>query len=105
MGLADVRESAHNTFLRMLGELGIFGFGAFLFVLWKAFRLGDEAARRAKRKFDRATANGFCGALVVISISCIFGDRFWSPVVVSSLWIMAGVVEDSLNHPAAEVTA
>ena len=105
MGLADVRDSAHNTFLRMLGELGVFGFGAFLFVLWKMFRVGDEAARRAKRRFDRATAIGLCGALVVIAISCIFGDRFWSPVVVSSLWVMTGVVEDSLNHPAAEATA
>jgi O-antigen ligase len=105
LGLADVRESAHNTFLRMLGELGIFGFAAFLFVLWKVFRLGDEAARRATRRFDRAAATGLCGALVVISISCFFGDRFWSPVVVSSLWVMAGVVEDSLNHPAPEATA
>ena len=102
MGLTDIKDSAHNTYLRMLSEMGVFGLLLFLATLAKLFHLAHVAANKAKRRFDRAIAIGTCGSVVSMAISCAFGDRFWSPVVVSSLWVMAALVEDSLDHPAPE---
>ncbi len=102
MGLTDIKDSAHNTYLRMLSELGAFGLFLFVFVLWKVWRVSERAAKAARSRFDRAIAVGTGGAVVTMLVSCAFGDRFWSPVVVSSLWVMAAVTEDSLRHPAPE---
>jgi O-antigen ligase len=101
MGLADVKDSAHNTYLRMLAELGVFGLLAFLWLMWSVWRLADDAVRGARNRFDRSLAVGLCGATVAMAVSCAFGDRFWSPVVVSSFWVMCAIVEDSLT-PSAE---
>src|SRR4029077_12765928 len=30
----DIKDSAHNTYLRFLGEIGILGLGLFLWTLW-----------------------------------------------------------------------
>lgn len=100
LGLTDIKDSAHNTYLRMLSELGIGGLVVFVMLLWRTFALTLKAAKVAKRRFDRAIALGMGGAVASMAVSCAFGDRFWSPVVVSSFWVMAALVEDSIDHPA-----
>lgn len=96
LGLADIKDSAHNTYLRMLSEMGIFGLGLFLWLLWSCFRLANIAAQRAKSAFDRALANGLAGAVLSMAVTCAFGDRFFNVVIASSLWILCALVEDSL---------
>jgi O-antigen ligase len=99
LGLADVKDSAHNTYLRMLSELGVFGLAAFLWLMWCVFRLANEGVRLARRKFDRALGIGLGGAVICMAISCAFGDRFWSPVVASSFWVIAALVEEAVTEP------
>lgn len=96
LGLQDIKDSAHNTYLRMLSEMGIFGLALFVWLLWKCFRLANEASRRAKSLFDRALANGLAGAVLSMAVTCAFGDRFFNVVIASSLWILCALVEDSL---------
>jgi O-antigen ligase len=105
LGLGDVKDSAHNTYLRMLSELGIVGLGVFLWLMWKVWRLADRCARDARERFDRAIGLGLAGAVVTLAISCAFGDRFWSPVVVSSFWVLCALAESALREPAPEARA
>lgn len=106
LGLADIKDSAHNTYLRMLSEMGIFGLGLFVWLLWSCFRLANIAAQRAKSAFDRALANGLAGAVLSMAVTCAFGDRFFNVVIASSLWILCALVEDSLwPEPSKEVAA
>jgi hypothetical protein len=65
----------------------------------------DDAVRRARTRFDRSLAVGLSGAVVARAISCAFGDRFWSPVVASSFWVLCALVEDALIEPRPEVAA
>ena len=105
MGLGDVKDSAHNTYLRILAELGVFGLAAFLWLMGSIWRLANDAVRGARSRFDRSLAVGLAGAVVAMAISCAFGDRFWSPVVASSFWVLCALVEDTLIETRPEVTA
>jgi O-antigen ligase len=56
-----VKDTAHNTFLRMLGELGVFGLLLFCFILWKCWRLGENGMKAATDQFDRQLSLGLVG--------------------------------------------
>jgi len=96
LGLEDVRDSAHNTFLRMLSELGVLGLGCFVWLLIQCWRLGDSVIRAARWRFDRALGVGICGATVTMATSCAFGDRFFNPILASGFWILCALAEDSV---------
>lgn len=102
LGLEEVKDSAHNTFLRMLGEMGILGLAVFVALLWQCWRLSDRAARRARHAFDRALAIGTGGAVVSMAVSCAFGDRFFNVIIASNFWVLMALVEHSLTEPARE---
>src|SRR5439155_18671465 len=88
----EVKDTSHNTFLRFLGEMGIFGLGIFLVLLWKCFRLGLDATRLAISRFDRQLALGFTGATIAMAVSCAFGDRFFSVIIAGSYWMTCALV-------------
>jgi hypothetical protein len=73
----QVKDSAHNTFLRMLAELGIFGLAAFLFVWVMCWRLAVKGVRTAASRFDRQLSVGLGGMAIALALSCAFGDRFF----------------------------
>ena len=50
----EIKDSAHNTYLRMLGELGLPGLALFLWLLWTAWRLSLTAAKVSASPFERA---------------------------------------------------
>lgn len=92
----EVKDSAHNTFLRMLGELGIFGLALFVFFLWSCYRLGDLGLKAARNPFDRQLAIGLMGSTLVLAVSCWFGDRFYSILITGNFWIACALVDDLL---------
>jgi O-antigen ligase len=95
MGL-EVKDSAHNTYLRFLGEMGIFGLMLFLALLWKCWRLAGAGVRAATRPFDRQLSIGLAAATLVMAISCAFGDRFFSILVAGNFWVCCALVDDVL---------
>jgi O-antigen ligase len=98
----EVKDTSHNTYLRFLGEMGIFGLGIFLVLLWKCWWVGVDAARIARSRFDRQLAIGFSGATLAMAVSCAFGDRFFSVVISGSYWIVCALVNDLLlERPGA----
>lgn len=98
LGLEDVKDSAHNTWLRMLSETGIIGLSLFAWLMWKCWALGFKAMRRAKDAFDRALGIGLCGAAVTLAVNCAFGDRFFNVVIASSFWVLCALAENSISE-------
>jgi O-antigen ligase len=93
-----VKDSAHNTFLRMLAEVGIFGLAAFLAVWWMCWRLAEKGVRAATTRFDRQLAVGLGGMIVAFALSCAFGDRFFEIMIAGNFWVVCALVEDSVRE-------
>jgi O-antigen ligase len=91
-----VVETAHNTYLRFLAEMGIFGFFLFCLLLWKCWKLAEDARRAASSRFDRQLAVGLAASTLAMAVSCIFGDRFFSILVTGNFWMSCALVNDIL---------
>jgi len=90
----EIKDSSHNTYLRMLGEMGILGLGFFLFILWTCWRLAAAGRKVATNAFDRQVALGYGAAVIALAISCMFGDRFSQVTIGGNLWALSAVVTD-----------
>src|SRR5262249_12801851 len=91
----DVKDSSHNTFLRMLGEMGVIGLGLFLWVLWRCWGVSTATIRRATTRFDRQLGVALGAATIALVTSCAFGDRFFNVLVAGGFWILVALAEDS----------
>jgi O-antigen ligase len=98
MGLQEVKDSAHNTYLRMLSEMGILGLLLFLALMGRCLWLAEQARKHARTAFDRGLALALSGATVSMMVSCAFGDRFFNVVIASSFWVICALAEDSLSE-------
>jgi O-antigen ligase len=92
----EVKDSAHNTYLRMMGELGILGLALFVFLLWRCWQLAWKTMRAAQNSFDRQIAVGLAGATLGMAVSCWFGDRFFSVLITGNFWMLCALVNDAL---------
>ena len=93
-----VKDSAHNTFLRMLAEVGIGGLVAFLAVWWMCWRLAAKGVKTATTRFDRQMAVGLQGMIVAFALSCAFGDRFFEIMIAGNFWVVCALVEDAVRE-------
>jgi len=98
LGLEEVKDSAHNTYLRMLAEMGILGIILFIALLVKCWMLAEATVRGARNAFDRALGVGLCGATVSLAVSCAFGDRFFNVIIASSFWVLCALAEDAVSE-------
>jgi O-antigen ligase len=98
----EVKDSAHNTYLRFLGEMGVAGLALFVLLLWRCWSLAREGMRRARDRADRQLALGLAAAVLALAVSCAFGDRFFSVLIAGNLWIACALVDDLLRERRAE---
>jgi hypothetical protein len=99
----DVKESAHNTYLRFVSEMGVVGLGLFLALLWRCWSLARLGQRLAKDRADRQLALGLTAATLALAISCAFGDRFFSPLLSGNFWLLCALVDDLVTERKAEL--
>ena len=92
----EVKDSSHNTFLRFLAEMGVFGLGLFCFLLWKCWALARDAGRAARTPFDRQMCVGLSAAVLALAVSCLFGDRFFNIAITGSFWMICALADDIL---------
>lgn len=100
----EVKDSAHNTYLRFLGEMGVFGLLIFLWLLWSCWKMAMDGVRTARSRFDRQLSVGVGAATLAMAVSCAFGDRFFSILITGNFWIACALVNDALldrPEPAA----
>jgi len=94
----DIKDSAHNSYLRFLGEMGIGGLALFLWTLWTCWSLGATGMRVAGDHFSRQLALGLCGATLAMAVSCMFGDRFFPVTLGGNFWVAAALVTDVVDE-------
>jgi len=92
----EVKDSSHNTYLRVLAELGIFGLLLFVWLLWRCWKLSIDGVRAARTRFDRQLAVGLSGATLALAVSCAFGDRFFTVLITGPYWMLCALVNDML---------
>lgn len=97
----EVKDSAHSTYLRFLGEMGILGLGLFVMLLVACWKLGRETERRGRTPFDRAIGAGLSAATVVLALVCAFGDRFFPILITGNFWLLCALADNALRDPRA----
>lgn len=95
-GVEGIARTAHNSWLRMLGEGGIFGLLAMGWLFWTCWRVASAGVRRATNRFDRQVAIGFGGAVLSLAVSCWFGERLFEIAIVGNFWLLAAIVQDQV---------
>jgi O-antigen ligase len=98
----EVKDSAHNTYLRLLAEMGIAGLLLFLVLLGRCWWLGEMGMRAARDPMDRQLALGVVAATVAMAVSCLFGDRFFSIFITGNFWVLCALVSDLVLERRAE---
>jgi len=79
---------AHNTFILVAAEMGIFGLLVFLWLLFAVFR---ESLALLNTEFV-PIAIGFIGCLVGFFVVNMFYANFFRDTVVGSFWIILGIL-------------
>lgn len=97
LGVA-VKDSAHNTYLRFLGEMGILGLVLFVVLLFKCWSLGRQVEKRGVTEFDRRIGAGLSAATLVLAMSCAFGDRFFPILITGNFWLLCALADNSLRE-------
>ncbi len=96
----EVVETAHNTYLRFLAEMGLLGLLLLLWVMFCLVKLGWDATRWATSGFDRALGIGLTGAALTLAANCVFGDRFFSILTTGNFWMMCALADDLMSERA-----
>ena len=98
----EVKDSAHNTYLRFLGEMGVVGLALFVWLLWRCWSLALEGVRRARDRADRQLALGLAAATLAMAVSCAFGDRFFNGLIAGNFWIACALVDGMIGENRGE---
>ena len=86
---------AHNMYVLMLAECGVFGIGALLYLLLRLLLMGVRFTRAAPQSDAEAKALSLGFILVVISAALgnVYGSPFFEGTVMSNFWILCGLME------------
>ncbi|MBI3576852.1 hypothetical protein HY086_02300 [Candidatus Gottesmanbacteria bacterium] len=91
-GYGSVGLAVDNSYLRMLGEVGLLGFGSFLFI----FIIIGVYIRNALPSVDSPKAKsfiiGFIAGAIGLAINALFIDVFEASKIAFSLWLLIGLV-------------
>lgn len=94
----EVKDSAHNTYLRFQAELGLFGLLILLWILWRCWSLGLRVRRLAADRFDAALGLALAAATLALAVACLSGDRFSNIMIAGNFWLLVALADDVLRE-------
>jgi O-antigen ligase len=97
MGI-EVKDSAHNTFLRFQAEMGLFGLLVLVWILWRCWWLGLRVRRLAADPFDRQLGIALSAATLALAVACMTGDRFLNIMISGNFWLLAALCDAVLRE-------
>lgn len=94
-GYSSITLATDNDYLRLLGEVGILGFIAFMFILVKVGRLGFTVYKNLGKNMysdtDAVFLAGYFGGFVGFLTTAIFIDVFEASKVAITFWLFTGI--------------
>lgn len=91
------RMDAHNQYLLIAAEMGVFALLAFIWVLLVIIKNTYKLYKITRDKFFKAMSLGFLGGLGGLLVANMFGGRLDSQEISSYLWILAALVFRALQ--------
>jgi O-antigen ligase len=89
---------AHNMYLQILAELGLLGFLPFIWIFIVSGRSAHRLFRTGESPLDRNIGIAFFCCVAAMSISNLFGNRFFSLTLTGYYWVMAAIVFNKLRQ-------
>lgn len=93
---------AHNIYLHMWGEIGIFGLIAFLWLVFSLFQYAWSRYRYLKDDFLKMAALGITGGILAFLINGLTETVLYYPKVAVLFWFEVGVLLGILNLKEAQ---
>jgi hypothetical protein len=90
-GYGSVGLAVDNSYLRMLGEVGLLGFGSFLAIFMITGIYIRKTLQAVQDRELRGFIIGFCAGIVGLSINAVFIDVFEASKVAFVLWMLFGI--------------
>jgi O-antigen ligase len=86
------RMDAHNSYLRILAEMGWQGLAGMLLVIGGLFSLGIRVLWNASDETDRLLGIGYTSCVLAMALSNIYGSPFFYGPVMGNFWALSGIV-------------
>jgi O-antigen ligase len=84
-------RDAHNFYLLVCAELGLFGLLLLLGVVWKILTVSWAVSQRSKDEFVKCLGLGVFATVLVTMIVNVFGSRMMTLQVATSFWVLAAI--------------
>lgn len=92
-GFSSITLATDNDYLRMLGEVGILGFSAFILIFIRIWRrlIWIIGKLSSSKNFENAFIAGMIGAQFGVAINAIFIDVFEASKFAIMYWLLMGI--------------
>ncbi|KPK41036.1 MAG: hypothetical protein AMJ78_06540 [Omnitrophica WOR_2 bacterium SM23_29] len=88
---------AHSQYWAYLTEIGIVGFGIFLWLMARTFKTASWVKEKASDNFVRGLGLGYIGGLGGVLMTCFFSETLEAFRMLGPLWFITGLVVASRN--------
>lgn len=88
---------AHSQYWAYLTELGIVGFGLFLWLMTRIFKVALWVKKNVRDNFTEGLGLGYTAGLVSVLTSCFFSENLEAFRMLGPLWFMTGLVVSARN--------
>ncbi len=95
----------HNCYLQMLAEVGIFGFLAFIGMLFVFFRNATRSIRKIRENSLRVLFIGFLVGFAAFVFHAFWDTTFYSVQLASLMWVTMGLIFSIFNISGKEMAA
>lgn len=88
---------AHNQYLAYLADLGIVGFGIFLWLMGRIFKIALWIKNNARDNFTEGLGLGYTAGLAALLTTCFFSESLEAFRMLGTLWFVTGLVVSAYN--------
>ncbi len=92
-----IASEAHSQYWAYLVEIGIVGFGIFLWLMIKIFKISLWVKNNAPDNFIEGLGLGFTAGLSGILMTCFFSETLEAFRMLGPLWFMTGLIASARN--------